>query len=294
MVWQNGLQIIGSTLDGYRESLIDAGLSRVPLEDDHKKRPSYHGTVESHVQLLGQARAVLKAMSSDRRIQNASAPTLFHPDLHKGNIFVSDENPSAITNIIDWQSASTEPAFWYANDIPDFAGITTEASEDEKEHKNEEICNATFEVCMKNLLPKIGHPRSLDWNIFRPFSICHNTWKQGAVSLQHDLIESSKDWQEHLGFTGSSTYQPTAEELEKHGKEYEFFKDIRGLEMDLQDSLFVSSDGWVPAENYETAMEMQKDLFRQFLDMLLKGEDADPDDPVMDEEDVRAIWPYDV
>lgn len=62
----------------------------------------------------------------------------------------------------------------------------------------------------------------------------------------------------------------------------------------MQDSLFVSSDGWVPAENYETAMEMQKDLFRQFLDMLSKGEDTDPDDPLKDEEDVRAIWLYDV
>jgi aminoglycoside/choline kinase family phosphotransferase len=60
-------------------------------------------------------------MSEEPRIRNAATPTLLHPDLHKRNIFVSDDDPAVITGIIDWQSSSIEPAFWYADDVPDFA-----------------------------------------------------------------------------------------------------------------------------------------------------------------------------
>ncbi|OJJ98580.1 hypothetical protein ASPACDRAFT_53404 [Aspergillus aculeatus ATCC 16872] len=47
--------------------------------------------------------------------RNASAQSasllLFHPDLYKCNIFVSEEDPTIITGIIDWQGASIKPAF---------------------------------------------------------------------------------------------------------------------------------------------------------------------------------------
>ncbi|OAT09589.1 hypothetical protein BDBG_17250 [Blastomyces gilchristii SLH14081] len=58
-----------------------------------------------------------------KRSSPTSTPTLFHPDLHKRNIFVSKDNPTAITGFIDWQSTSVEPAFEYAYDVPDFASI---------------------------------------------------------------------------------------------------------------------------------------------------------------------------
>jgi hypothetical protein len=45
--------------------------------------------------------------------------TLLHPDLHKRNIFVSDDDPTIITSIIDWQSICIEPAFAFASDTPD-------------------------------------------------------------------------------------------------------------------------------------------------------------------------------
>lgn len=50
-----------------------------------------------------------------------AAPTLYHADLHKRNVFVSDDDPTIITGLIDWQSSSIEPAFEYADEVPDFA-----------------------------------------------------------------------------------------------------------------------------------------------------------------------------
>jgi aminoglycoside phosphotransferase (APT) family kinase protein len=50
-------------------------------------------------------------MALDPQIQKHSRPLLLHPGLHKRNIFVSEDDPTVITAIIDWQGASVEPAF---------------------------------------------------------------------------------------------------------------------------------------------------------------------------------------
>jgi aminoglycoside phosphotransferase (APT) family kinase protein len=47
--------------------------------------------------------------------------TLLHADLHERNIFVSDDDPTIITGLIDCQSSSIEPDFVYADEMPDFA-----------------------------------------------------------------------------------------------------------------------------------------------------------------------------
>lgn len=103
-------------------------------------------------------------------LHTSTTPTLFHPDLHMRNIFVSDENPSAIKSIIDWQAASIEPAFWYADEVPDFA-------------TGNEICAQAFNLASEFYTPKLAGPRLMDDNIFRPFRYSYRTWKDGAVAL---------------------------------------------------------------------------------------------------------------
>jgi hypothetical protein len=62
-------------------------------------------------------------VNQDERIENAATPALLHPDFHKRNIYVSAEEPIVIIGLIDWQSASIEPAFIYGNETPDFAEL---------------------------------------------------------------------------------------------------------------------------------------------------------------------------
>jgi len=47
----------------------------------------------------------------DPRNQNTAASTLLHADLHERNIFVSDDDPTIITGLIDCQSSNIEPEF---------------------------------------------------------------------------------------------------------------------------------------------------------------------------------------
>lgn len=272
---------VGLTIDEYCDGLVDAGLSRVPPVDTEPERPVYHGSPETHLSLLEHTRPVLKQMAGNIRTSNSTAPLLFHPDLHIRNIFVSDNSPSVITSIIDWQAASIEPAFWYSDEVPDFA-------------TGSEICAKTFDLSSQFFTQKLTGPRLMNNDIFRPFQYCYRTWKDGAVALRHEMLETARLWND-LGFEGQCCFPlPTREELEKHKKEYRLFEAAQNLRTDLSNLLNTASDGWVPPDDWKAAQTAQKELFNGMLQAVLTNEDADNDEPVRDELTLRSIWPFDL
>lgn len=291
-----GLKIghTGMTIGAYSDGLVDAGLSRVPPRDSElPDRPFYHGSPQTHLTLLECGRTVLNAMSADSRVHDTAAPTLFHPDLHKRNIFVSEDDPSVITSVIDWQSSSIEPAFWYADEVPDFA-IAKPSSPSAQGLNDSKLCTRAYEVCTQFLTPKLALPMSMDESIFRPFRYCYRTWKDGAVAFRHELIEISNDWVV-LGFAGSCPFAtPSAEDMALHRKEYRCFEAAQNLKRDLSSLLDVASDGWVPPEGWEAAKVENKAMFDGMLEAVLTNKDPDDDEPIRGERDLRDIWPFDL
>ena len=246
--------------------------------------------VETHLYLLETSRPILKRMSVGPRIRNAASPTLFHPDLQKRNFFVSEDDPTVITDIIDWQSASVEPAFWYADEIPDFARATAHPSLD----PNSDRCAKAFDVCTQFLVPKLAGPRLMDENLFRPFLYCYRTWKDGVAAFRHEIIETSQLWSE-LGFEGQRPIPtPSAEELAAHQKHYKLFEAAQNLRHHLASLLNTSSDGWVPPEDWEATKSAHKEMFDRMLQAVLHNEDPDDDEPIKEEGDLKAIWPFDL
>lgn len=269
------LYYAGTTLDEYCDGLVDAGFSRIPPMDPlAKKRPSYHGSVQAHIDILERCRTVLKETCRDPWIQAAAIPTLFHPDLHKRNIFVSETDPSKITGIIDWQSASIEPAFWYADEVPDFAIA---------DDSDNNLCARTFDTCTRFLTPKLSSPMLMGDNLFRPFFYSYRTWKNGAVALRHELIETTRKWNE-LGFVGKSPYfLPLPNELAKHEREYKLFVAAQELKHDLSSLLNTATDGWFPIENWEATELAHKEMFDGMLNAVLTNKDPENYEPVKDE-----------
>ncbi|KAH8698635.1 phosphotransferase enzyme family protein [Talaromyces proteolyticus] len=275
-----------TTLNEYCDGLVDAGISRIPPNDcAAEKRALYHGSVQEHLSLLECTRSVLKEMCTHPQIQAVSTPTLFHPDLHKRNIFVSEDDPSKITDIIDWQSVSIEPAFWYADEVPDFA------IPDDSENN---VCAKAFDTCSRFLTPKLSGPRLMDEDLFRPFLYGYRTWKDGVVALRHELIETTRRWNE-LGFAGSSPYSlPSPNELAKHEREYKLFVAAQDLKHDLSSLLNTATDGWVPLDNWEATELAHEEVFDGMLTAVLTNKNPDHDEPVKDEGVLRSIWPYDL
>ena len=226
-------------------------------------------------------------MSEDLRLKDMAVPLLFHPDLNKRNIFVSDDDSTIITGIIDWQSSSIEPAFWYADEVPDFAQVATQYIDKDQA----ELCAKAFDACTQYLVPKLSRPRLEDEALFRPFRYCYRTWNDGAVAFRHELIETSQAWK-NLGFSGSCPFStPSAEELAAHQQEYELFKAAYKLKYDLATLLNTTSDGWVPLDAWEATESEHRETFKGALQAVFTDETSGI---VKDEAALREIWPFDL
>ncbi|MCJ1344519.1 hypothetical protein MMC31_002722 [Peltigera leucophlebia] len=114
-----------------------------------------------------------------------------------------------------------EPAFWYADDIPDFARGTLDPLG--QIDRDNELYGKSFSACVKFLIFKLAFPRSLDDSLFRPFWYCYQTWKDGTVAFFQKLIETSQQRAE-LGLPGSCLFTMyTPEELVIYQQDYQKF-----------------------------------------------------------------------
>ncbi|KAH7410431.1 hypothetical protein DE146DRAFT_776022 [Phaeosphaeria sp. MPI-PUGE-AT-0046c] len=303
-----------SNLQSYFSGLIHAGLSHIPVNDESQVMLSYRGSISEHLHLLEISNRVLQNFAQDSIIQKVAAPILLQPDIHKRNIFVSEEDPSCITAIIDWQSTSIEPAFVYASNTPDLVedptadvpilehlmpldnkqldtetseGEPVESPEEEAARKRQEkdvlTCRKTFEIVLRGYMRTLHDVRALEQTLLRPIRYCDASWKHGAAALRQELIDLSQRWTE-LGLPGHCPYQPTPEELAEHGKQYEDFETVQQLTLFLKRTLGTESDGWISVDRWAAAQEMNTELFGQWLESIADSGGS--------EERVRALWPF--
>lgn len=230
-------------------------------------------------------------MAEDVRILNAAAPTLHHPDLHKRNVFVSADDPTVITGIIDWQSTSIEPAFWYSDDVPDFARSIPDLSG--QTGPTSEVYAKAFHACVALVMPSWQSRKTWTLICFDHFDICYRSWKDGAVAFHNELIETSKHWEE-LGLSGVCPFTiPTAEVLAAHRDQYRRFEAAQDLKHQMSALLNTATDGWLPPEAWETTVVEHKEMFAKFLEFIL-SETPDDDEPLRSESDLRELWPFDL
>jgi hypothetical protein len=287
------LNVAGKDLPSFIDSLINAGLSRIPPSDGHDRRAKrrHQGTVLEHRNLLHSTRKVLHNIQKDARIRDNAAPILVHPDLHMSNIFVDPKDPTKITSIIDWQSASIEPVFMYPLPILNFALPTDYLAYIEEKEKGCEmttpqIWDAALKACL-HIVPKFGPLMQTDSELFGLFRTCHRTWRDGTPLLASDLIDLADRWQD-LGLPGKCSYTPpTGDELEAHKTRWTWFEDFQRFRQVLGAKLMADNDGWVPAERWEETQKLHREIFD---DIIAETKKPDTD---MTEEDWRAIWPYD-
>jgi Ser/Thr protein kinase RdoA (MazF antagonist) len=237
---------------------------------------------------------MLKEMTKSSRIQNVASPVMLHPDLHKRNIFVSAGDPTIVSAIIDWQSTSVEPAFWYADAMPDFAQPVFDPPDEDKIEPKSEACAKAYDACIKFLAPKLSAARSMEEAYFRLFRYCYRTWEDGAIVFREELIQTSQLWKE-LGFTEPSPFPlPCPEEIAVHQKEYKLYEVSHQLRHILSSLLNTTSDGWVPSENWEGIESAHQEAFQGILQEVLENVLPDDDEPIRGEGDLREIWPFDL
>ncbi|KAF7935402.1 uncharacterized protein EAE97_008309 [Botrytis byssoidea] len=302
---EKGLSVLAGPwkdLAAYASGLIANGHSKLPSTSSQidSSRPSYFGTIKEHRNLLNSAQNLLQNLITQPQIENASVPTLIHADLHTRNIYVSDEDPTLITCLIDWQSTSIEPAFIYANDVPDFAAAPEKSPEeanlsnepplsaqDIRMQKVAAYCNQAYEICMEAFIPKMRVARSVDQLLIRPFQYSHTSWRDSATVVRQEFLDLAENWNE-LGLAGKCPYSPTQAELEIHQKEHKAFEHVQELKLMLIKLLHTDSDGWIPIERWEETRCAHKEMFELALETAREGEDD-----LMTEKDMKELWPFD-
>jgi hypothetical protein len=294
-------QLLGTNLQSYCSGLIKAGIMRLPKVNPPTQELDYQGTVQEHLHLLKVNNEVIKELITSPIIQGISDPTLLHSNLNKRNIYVSDTDPTKITAVIDWQSVSIKPILSYANEMPDFITAPTiistslkDRANRDKDLENEElqdnisICQQTFEVAIKDFVPKFHDARVTDETLLRVIHYCATSWRDSATALHQELIELSQRWN-MLGLTGSCPYQPMEEELQKHKKHYKDLKRFQELKLFLVHEINSNSDGWVPSEAWDTAKELNKMGFELWMETVHES-----NDPEMTKEKGQRLWPFDI
>lgn len=233
-------------------------------------------------------------LAVDPRVQRAASPMLFHPDLRKTNIFVSEEDPTKVTDIIDWQSSSIRPIVEYAEEKPDFAATSYKIYMDNEPQLVDvigDLCQKAYEGSLQILVPELAYARSLPLDLVRPFEYCHKTWLVGAAAMRQELTFLSRRCQE-LGLPGSCPYPlPTPEEWPSLEEEEENWKASLKLEAMLEDYLN-APDGWVPAESWAEAKAKNVELLEDFKNRRTDKENGEAKNTSAEE--LRKIWPFDL
>jgi len=270
-------------------------MSRIPLTTPPETLEC-KGTVDEHLNLARAGEQVLLSLAQSRAIKTVETPMLLHRDVHKRNIFVSDEDPAKITCLIDWQSSSIEPSHYYSDETPDLCDFpdTWEETEledppskaQEKMLKDVSICRRTWEVLIRGYVPELHKARTMDQDLLRLFRYAPSAWRHGAVAFREDLIQLSARWSSQLSLHGSCPYQPTLDELARQKSLWKDFETVQDVKRESVRGLRTDEEGWVPIDRWEDTKSAHSLLFREWLDTVVKtGE--------LTEDKARKIWPFD-
>lgn len=146
----------------------------------------------------------MQRLTEDDHVQKAALLALIHADYNKRNIYVSSDDPTVLTGLIDWQLTCIEPAFIYSQNTPDFVALPdidpadedgTPKSHDKEQHlKDLSICHQTYDVIATYKCRKLRPGRQADSSLFRLFHYCFTTWRDGAPAIRQELVDLRTLW----------------------------------------------------------------------------------------------------
>ena len=253
--------------------------------------------------ILETTKKIIPQLAGFSPLQRFSKPTLWHNDLHLGNIYVSEQDPTTIVNIIDWQFTSIMPAFMQAqwpsfiippDDYevgmvkPELPSNFDAMDSDEKSYALTEQNRALLSKCYEAALAKYHLPSYLaltrvDSDLRQLFTFCENTARDGIVPLRDSLIRISEKWNE-MGFNERYPYLITDEDLSTHKLELSAYKDWQTLKGYTQELLQSDNDGWIsPQLDFNKVSERHDELYGLYIERETEE---------LSEEDAKNLWFY--
>ncbi|KAJ5360863.1 Aminoglycoside phosphotransferase [Penicillium concentricum] len=264
----------------------------------------YCGSVEEHTQLLETTIRLMMLLDDNTILSRSSQPTLWHTDLHMGNIYVSPDEHSQIVSFIDLQGVQVLPAFLQAR-WPVFLNPAQETEyvrgpvqpklPDDFDQLNEEEKKAALNEWEQEMRAKAyeiatyleNRPAYTAMNVPRVFrelfTRCGETSEMGVLPLRECLVEIFQSWSD-LGFTGDCPFTFTEEEIETHQRQFADYEGWNQVQVLARECLDTDAEGWIsPHWDFENIRNLNKQLQDMYIERIA-GEKTP--------EEVKAIWPF--
>jgi hypothetical protein len=293
----------GPTLPAFGVALAEREMARIEQNPKVLPHGSPRASAEDQLAVLRMAKEVFIKMDAKTLPGRLPWPTLWHTDLHMGNIYVSDEERTQIVSLIDWQSCVVLPLFYQVrfpefinigedyelgSEIPTLPENIEEMDEDDQaiarfKHK-QTIMGKAYEAASgfknKNVFKSIRLPP-----LFRQrFLRCGEAWDEGVVPLRMCLVAIADVWNE-AGFSGDSPCTFSEDEIQRYQQEFEKYRDHHKIHELAREYLGTNADGWIaPDDDFEEKQQRNKELIQICIAHCSEyGKSA---------EEMQKIWPY--
>ncbi|KAI9685112.1 MAG: hypothetical protein M1820_010834 [Bogoriella megaspora] len=290
------------SLTEFGTALAKREIHRILLEPRSLDAIPQPGTPAESIALLETTVKLMQIIGSHHNLVRHAKPTLSHTDLHMGNIFVSKNDPSEISAIIDWQCTQIAPLFLQAR-WPRFlsppknypVGVVRpklpENYEDlnkyEKELAEHEFKQATAAKAyeLRCGLDNKGAYWAMEIPIvYRElFNCCANTREEGPVPLRSCLIEIHNSWQD-LGLPGSCPYEFREEDIQNNEREFQKYDEWDNVQKFARKYLATDAEGWISPEVDFPRMQEQNRVLFDFFAQETAGQ--------FTREHVLKLWPF--
>ncbi|PPJ50234.1 hypothetical protein CBER1_07207 [Cercospora berteroae] len=278
-----------------------SGIERTPAAQETGTHSP--GSIASNSAILRMAEEVMARISPESLPGRFSKPTLWHTDLHLGNIYVSEEDHTKIVSIIDWQSVVISPllcqvrfpeflelpeGYEVGGPVPERPSNLDQMDEDDRmlaEHEHKQACMAkAYEAASGFKNKQVYKALQLPSYFKDLFERCGEASEEGIVPLRACLIEISKVW-EDVGLEGECPINFTAEELAAHEREFEEYSNFHKIRAIAREYLDTDSEGWLPPG---ADVEMKRRQNKELLELMMERSA----EYGMTAEEVRKMWPF--
>ncbi|KAI2899918.1 hypothetical protein CBS63078_7170 [Aspergillus niger] len=289
------------TLSGLGIAIAERELSRISGIPPNKSAMFYRGTFEEKSQLLNFTIRLMTMLDSHPLLGQSAQPTLWHTDLHMGNIYVAPEDSTRIVSIIDFQSLAVMPAFLQSrwpeflkppnNYTQSFAHPELPDGYDNMDDESKLLARRGWSQAKLAKAYEVStflenRPAHIARNVPRVFrelfTRCGEVSEMGVIPLRACLIEIFQNWAD-LGFTGSCPFSFTEEDIETHERqfvEYQAWHEVQHL---AQECLDTDTEGWISPElDIEEKRRQNRELLAMFIERM-----ADEKSP-----EARRMWPF--
>lgn len=294
---------IGDKVSDLGIAIARRELCRISNRSSEKHQVMAHlDSIEEQSRLLETTITVMKMLDSHPRLVESAQPTLWHTDLHMGNIFVSPDDNTQITSLIDVQCQSILPLFLQAQwpvflqppreyirgfvqpSLPDdFESLDEDGKAVAMQEWAQSKVAKAYEVS-KFIEDRAAYNAMDVPRVFRELFIrAGEVSEAGAVPLRECLIDIFQNWSD-LRFPGQCPYSFSHEEISNHERQFAQYREWNEVRQLAQECLDTDAEGWIaPQLDFAEKRRQNRELLSMYIEQVA-GEKSP--------EEARRIWPF--